>query len=88
LVAITPGSGSTKYKVEYYMAKIYPLENASQNDTVIFGDFNAIEALKKCVLINQATGVEVTCSISYNVITITGAGSNMDLVAMVFGRIA
>ena len=88
MVALTPGSGGKKYTVEYYGAKIYPIENASQNDTVTFGDFTTIQNLTKCVLINQATAAEVTCTISFNVVTITGAGTNMDLVAMVFGRLA
>lgn len=77
-----------KIDVKYYSAMLYEIEDCDLSDTIPFGDFNGDDDLKKCVLMNQSDGSEVTCTISKNVATITGAGSSMDLIAMVFGRLA
>ncbi len=57
----------------------------SQNDTVTFDSFKSSVALLKAVFVKKSDGSEMTNTISNNQCTITGAGTNVDCVYMVFG---
>jgi hypothetical protein len=87
MVSRTPTLKS-KPNVEYYGARTYLIEDCDKDDTITFGEFSGDEDLLVYTLRKQSDGTAVTCTVSKNVITITGAGSSMDLVALVFGRLA
>lgn len=81
-------SKKQRLDIKYYAGALYELENCNTTNTITFNDFSGDENLKKCVLMNEADGSEVTCTISKNLVTITGSVSAANLVALVFGRLA
>jgi hypothetical protein len=70
--------------VKYYGWGIYEVQ-VSLNDTVTLGDFSSSTALKKAVLMKESDGSEITCTISNNVITVTGTATNADCILFGFG---
>ena len=72
--------------VKHYAWAVYEVE-VSQNDTVTLGDYVTTENLKKAVVMRKDTGAEVTCThANNNVVTVTGAGTNLQCVLFAFGR--
>jgi hypothetical protein len=57
----------------------------TQNDTVTFNNFHASKNLLNVVFWQKTTGVAVTSTITLNVATVTGAGTNMDCLYMAYG---
>jgi hypothetical protein len=70
--------------VKYYGWAVYEVQ-VSLNDTVTLDDFSSALNLAKGVLMKQSDGSEVTCSIANNVVTVTGAGTNIECVLFVYG---
>jgi len=70
--------------VKYGYHKAYEVE-VSQNDTIILGDFDTTVALDHALLWKKSDRTEVTASITLNVVTVTGAGSNMDCILYAVG---
>jgi hypothetical protein len=57
----------------------------TQADTVQFTGFHASKNLLNVVLWNKTDGSAVTATIALNVATVTGAGTNLDCLFMVYG---
>lgn len=57
----------------------------SLDDTVTFDSMKSTEDLLNVVFWKQSDGAEMTSTKSYNVATITGSGTNIDCVYMVYG---
>jgi len=72
--------------VEYYHWHVYEVE-VSQNDTVTLPEFSTTENLKVAVINKKSDGSAVTCTYAANnVVTVTGAGTDMACVLYAFGR--
>jgi len=79
-------SGLKGKDVKYYYWKVYEVE-VSQNDTVTLDEFSTTENLKVAVINQNGTGAVVTCTYAANnVVTVTGAGTNMACTLYAFGR--
>lgn len=70
--------------VKYGYHKTYEVE-VSQNDTVTLDDFDSSAALNHALLWKKSDRTEVTTSTALNVVTVTGAGTNMDCILYVVG---
>ena len=57
----------------------------SQNDTVTFDSFKSSVALLKALFFKKTDGAEMTNTIALNVCTITGAGSSIDCIYVIYG---
>jgi len=58
----------------------------SQNDTATYGNFDSSQNLLEAYFIKKSDGSEMTCThAALNVVTFTGAGTNVDCIYMVFG---
>lgn len=58
----------------------------SQNDTATFGNFDDTENLLEAYFIKKADGSEMTCThAAANVVTFTGAGTNVTCFYIVYG---
>ena len=72
--------------VKYYGWAVYEV-TVSNGDTITVDDFSTSENLKMAVINRQDTGAEVTCTYAANnVVTVTGAGSNLECYLYVFGK--
>lgn len=60
----------------------------TQNDTVTLGEFMNSENMAQAFLVNQLSGALITSSITNNVITMTGAGSNLRVIILAVGKAA
>lgn len=70
--------------VKYGYHKSYEAE-ASQNDTITLEDFDSSVALDHVLLWKKSDRTQVTTSIALNVVTVTGAGTNMDCILYAVG---
>ena len=57
----------------------------SQDDTITFDNFDTSKALLGAVFLKKTDGTEMTCTKALNVATITGSGTNIDCVYMIYG---
>jgi hypothetical protein len=71
--------------VEYFKYAVYEVE-VSTSDTVTLADFTSSTALLQAVLVKMSDGSALTCSISNNVVTVTGTATNLLCVLFAFGR--
>jgi len=67
------------YRAEFGEVKI------SLNDTVTFDNFDSSKALLNVVFWKKTDGTTMTSTIALNVATITGTGTNIDCIYMVYG---
>jgi len=69
----------------YYAWAVYHVE-VSLNDTITLSEFDSSKNINEAWLVRFDTGAEVTCThAALNVITVTGAATNLDCVLFVFG---
>jgi hypothetical protein len=57
----------------------------SQNDTVTIDSLHASKALLTGVLYKKSDGTEMTVTKALNVLTVTGAGTNVDCICLAYG---
>jgi len=74
-----------KYKKGLYHRAEFGEVQLSQNDTVTLDGFKSSAALLKALFFKKADGTEMTNTIALNVCTITGAGSNVDCIYVIYG---
>jgi hypothetical protein len=70
--------------VKYYGYGLYEVE-VSLSDTVTLADFASTVNLGKAVLMKESDGLEVTCTVANNVVTVTGSGTNMKCILFAYG---
>jgi hypothetical protein len=70
--------------VKVYACGLYDVQ-VSQGDTVTLGEFSSGTNLLRAVLNRKDTGADVTCTVSNNVVTIAGAGTNLNCKLYVYG---
>jgi len=70
--------------VKYGYHKSYNVE-VTQNDTITLEDFDTTVDLDHALLWKKSDRTEVTTSKALNVVTVTGAGSNMDCILYAVG---
>jgi len=81
-----PESGLRGKDVKYYYWKVYEVE-VSQNDTITLPEFSTTENLKFAALNRNDTGAIVTCTYAdNNIVTVTGASTNLVCTLYAFGR--
>lgn len=69
----------------YFRAEFGEVE-VSKDDVVTFDGFSSTDNLLEAYFIKKSDGSEMTCThVAYNVVTITGTGSNIDCVYLVYG---
>lgn len=68
----------------YHRAEFGEVE-ISLNDTVTFENFDSSKGLLNVSLWKKSDGTAMTATIALNVATITGSGTNIDCVYMVYG---
>lgn len=57
----------------------------SLNDTVTLDGFSSASALMAAKLFKKTDGTEMTSTVALNVITVTGAGTNIECIYMAYG---
>jgi hypothetical protein len=68
-----------------YSAEFGEIE-LSNGDTVTFSNFDSSENLLEAYFIKKTDGLEMTCThAAANVVTVTGAGTNIDCLYIVYG---
>ena len=86
MVSYTPSASKLK-DVKFYGWAIYEdLYPIDQNDTFVCSEFVDDINLDQALLVNNASGAAVSTSIAMNVVTTTGAASNLSCTLFVFGR--
>lgn len=74
--------------VTYRYAAMYEVE-VSNGDTVTLEDFDSTVALDQAWMVKKNNGAEMTCTKAagspYNIVTVTGAGTNIDCILFVVG---
>jgi hypothetical protein len=73
-----------KQYVRFYMEVMLEAE-MTMGDTVTVGDFTNSSNMAQCWLVNKQTGALITSSISNNVVTMTGAGTNLRVIIFAVG---
>jgi len=75
-----------KFKKGLVFAAEFGEVEVSNADTVTYSNFSATDNLLEAHLIKAVDGTEMTCThAANNVITITGAGVNVDCVYVIYG---
>lgn len=75
-----------KFKKGILFAAEFGEVEVSNGDTVTFGNFDSAQNLLEAYFIKKTDGSEMTCThAANNVATITGAGSNIDCIYLVYG---
>jgi len=74
-----------KFKKGIYFAAEFGEVEVSNADTITFSNFDSAQNLLNKYLMKKSDGTEMTGSISNNVVTISGSGTNIDCVYMVYG---
>jgi len=73
------------WKGLYYAYACYEVE-VSQTDTIVLAEFDSTKNINEAWLVRFDTGAEVTVThAALNVITVSGAATNLDCVLFVFG---
>ena len=88
MVSYTP-SASKLEDIKYFGYAVYrypELDLLDQNDTVTCSEFTDDVDLSQSLLVNNASGAEVTTTIALNVVTVTGAATDLNCTLFVFGR--
>jgi hypothetical protein len=70
--------------VKVYACGLYDVQ-VSQGDTVTLGEFSTGTNLLRAVLNRKDTGADVTCTVSNNVVIVSGAGTNLNCKLYVYG---
>ena len=73
--------------VKRFQSAMYESQ-VSQGDTCILAEFLDTSALVQAKVFKQSDGSEITCTIAYNVVTITGVSTNLDVHIYAFGVVA
>lgn len=83
MVARTPHPFKSKSDIEkrYEFGEV----EVSLNDTVTFGSFDSSVALLTGKLYKKSDGSEMTTTTALNVLTVTGAGTNIDCLYIAWG---
>jgi len=76
-----------KFKRGIYFAAEFGEVEVSNGDTVTFSNFDSSKNLLEAYFIKKSDGSEMTCTHAGgdNVATISGAGSNVDCIYLVYG---
>ena len=86
MVSYTPSASKIKDIKHYGWAVYEDLYPVDQNDTFTCPEFIDDVNLDQSLLVNNATNAEVTTTITLNVITVSGAASDLNCTLVVFGR--
>jgi hypothetical protein len=72
-------------EVKVYIASIYEAE-MSQSDTVTLDEYTTTEDLKYAAIVNKVSGASISSSVALNVVTMLGAGTNVQVILFVYGK--
>ena len=86
MVSYTPSASKINDVTHYGWAIYENLYPTDQNDTFTCPEFIDDVNLDQSLLINNASGAEVTTTIALNVVTVSGVASDLNCTLFVFGR--
>jgi len=71
--------------VKYYASALFTV-TVSVGDSITLAEFDTTVNLSKAVIMKNSDGIEITCTVLLNVITVTGASTDEECTLFVFGR--